>query len=106
VSLPIGVSEESYMKVMGKGQKEHIVPFGSSAQKALMKYISHSSPEPLRENRVFLNLDGSQMTETGLKLMLRRLADSRWGGEEAGFCGVRGWCETIADKGETEWLGK
>ena len=45
--------EESYLKVMGKGQKERIVPFGSSARKSLMKYIYHFRPEPLRDNRVF-----------------------------------------------------
>ena len=61
---------------MGKGQKERIVPFGSSAQKALMKYIYHFRLEPLRDDRVFLNLDGGPMTETGLKLLFRRLADS------------------------------
>jgi site-specific recombinase XerD len=68
--------EDTYLKVMGKGQKERIVPFGSSAQKALMKYIYHFRPEFLRDDRVFLNLDGSTMTETGLKLMFRRLAGS------------------------------
>jgi site-specific recombinase XerD len=68
--------EDSYVKVMGKGQKERIVPFGSSAQKALMKYMFHFRPEPLREERVFLNLDGSAMTATGLKLMIERLAKS------------------------------
>ncbi len=66
--------EEGYAKVMGKGQKERIVPFGSSAQKALMKYIYHFRPEALSGDRVFLNLDGRQMTETGFKLIFRRLA--------------------------------
>lgn len=66
--------EEGRLKVMGKGQKERIVPFGSSVQKALMKYIFHFRPETLNTDRVFLNLDGSQMTATGLKLLFRRLA--------------------------------
>ena len=43
--------EEGYVKVMGKGQKERIAPFGNSAQKALMKYIFHFRPEPLRCKR-------------------------------------------------------
>ena len=68
--------EDNYVKVMGKGQKERIVPFGSSAQKAVMKYIFHFRPEPLSEDRVFLNLDGSPMTETGLKLIMKRLGVS------------------------------
>ena len=66
--------EECYVKVMGKGQKERIVPFGNSAQKALMKYIFHFRLEPLADDRVFLNLDGRPMTEAGLKLMIQRLA--------------------------------
>ena len=66
--------EDGYVKVMGKGQKERIVPFGSAAQKALMKYIYHFRPEPIVTDRVFLNLDGRQMTATGLKLIFRRLA--------------------------------
>jgi hypothetical protein len=41
-----------------------------------MKYIFHFRPEPLREDQVFLNLDGAPMKETGLKPMFRRLADS------------------------------
>jgi len=68
--------EEGRLKVMGKGQKERIVPFGNSAQKALMRYIFHFRPEPLNTDRVFLNLDGAPMTVTGLKLMFRRLADN------------------------------
>ena len=68
--------EDGYVKVMGKGQKERIVPFGSSAQKGLMKYLYHFRPEPLQADRVFLNLDGGPMTETGLKLLFRRLAAS------------------------------
>jgi site-specific recombinase XerD len=68
--------EESYVKVMGKGQKERIVPFGSSAQNALMKYIYHFRADPTGGNQVFLNLDGSPMPQTGLKLMFQRLAES------------------------------
>lgn len=68
--------EEGYLKVMGKGQKERIAPFGNSARKALMKYVFHFRPEPLRDDRVFLNLDGGPMTSSGLQLVFRRLAES------------------------------
>ncbi len=57
--------EERFAKVMGKGQKERIVPFGNSAQKALMKYIYHFRPEPLGDDRVFLNLDGNPWRSQG-----------------------------------------
>lgn len=66
--------EEGYVKVMGKGQKERIVPFGGSAQKALMKYIYHFRPEPVSEEKVFLHLDGTPMTPLALQLVLRRAA--------------------------------
>ena len=39
-----------------------------------MKYIFHFRPEPLSIDGVFLNLDGRPMTDTGLKLIFRRLA--------------------------------
>ena len=30
---------EGFLKVMGKGKKERIVPFGNNAQKALQRYL-------------------------------------------------------------------
>ncbi len=66
--------EQRYLKVMGKGNKERLVPIGSHAQKALLRYIYHSRPESNHVNNLFLTLDGHPMTTNGLKLMLSRLA--------------------------------
>ena len=60
----------------GKDSKERIVGFGSATQKALMRWIYHFRPEPAREDRVFLNLDGQTMTDSGRQLLFRRLAKS------------------------------
>lgn len=65
--------EEGYVKVMGKGQKERVVPFGSAAQRALLKYVYHFRPEPLRDERVFLNLDGTPISGNAIQLMIQRL---------------------------------
>ena len=49
--------EEGYLKVMGKGQKERLVPFGSASQKAMLKYLYHFRPEPAHDGikNFFLN---------------------------------------------------
>jgi len=51
--------EEGYLKVLGKGNKERVVPIGSLAQKVLWRYVFHFRPEPLGETNeyLFLSLD-------------------------------------------------
>ena len=63
-----------WLKVMGKGQKERIVPFGTRASKLLQRYLYYLRPEPLGNDRFFLCIDGSQMTESTIKLAFARLA--------------------------------
>lgn len=52
--------EEQYIKVMGKGSKERIVPIGSTARKALLHYLIHFRGEPAHPGveEFFLTLDG------------------------------------------------
>ena len=68
--------EDSYMKVMGKGQKERILPFGSAAQKSLLKYLYHFRTEPVHSGigNFFLTLDGYPMTYNALRLVMNRLS--------------------------------
>ncbi|MFC1892849.1 tyrosine-type recombinase/integrase [Chloroflexota bacterium] len=68
--------EEGYLKVMGKGSKERIVPVGATAQKMLWRYIIHFRPEPLvqADNYLFLTLDGKQLKPNAVKLLV-----NRWG---------------------------
>ena len=66
--------EEGYLKVMGKGSKERIVPIGGLAQKMLWRYIIHFRPEDSIEadNYVFLTLDSKPLCPNAVKLLLKR----------------------------------
>jgi site-specific recombinase XerD len=66
--------EEGYLKVIGKGNKERMVPIGSTAQKTLWRYVFHFRPEPLGEsnNYLFLTLDGKRLQSNAVKLLLKR----------------------------------
>jgi site-specific recombinase XerD len=66
--------EEGYLKVMGKGRKERVVPIGASAQKVLWRYIIHFRPEPMvkLDNYLFLTLDGKPLHANAVKLMIKR----------------------------------
>jgi integrase/recombinase XerC/integrase/recombinase XerD len=66
---------EGFLKVMGKGKKERIVPIGNNAQKALQRYLFRHRPRaahPGIEN-VFLSIYGNPITENSMKLMFARL---------------------------------
>ena len=65
---------DQWLKVMGKGQKERVVPFGGRASKLLQRYLYHLRPEPFGNDRFFLCIDGAQMTESTIKLAFARLA--------------------------------
>jgi site-specific recombinase XerD len=69
--------EQGYLKVFGKGQKERVVPIGSSAQKSLMRYLYYFRPEPAPDGRDYflLMVDGSPVSAHTLKLLMRRLAE-------------------------------
>ncbi|MFC1865125.1 tyrosine-type recombinase/integrase [Chloroflexota bacterium] len=61
------------LKVMGKGQKERIVPFGNRTARALHRYLNLKSQENGCD-KVFLNQDGGPFTENALKQAFTRLA--------------------------------
>jgi len=67
---------EGLLKVMGKGQKERIVPIGSNAQRALQKYLFRYRPAPAHKGieNVLLSVHGRPLTENSMKLMFARLA--------------------------------
>jgi integrase/recombinase XerC/integrase/recombinase XerD len=66
--------EQGYLKVMGKGRKERMVPIGASAQKMLWRYIIHFRPEPMMkaDNYLFLTLDGKPLRANAVKLLIKR----------------------------------
>jgi site-specific recombinase XerD len=66
--------DDGYLKVMGKGSKERVVPIGGLAQKMLWRYVIHFRPEPLTEadSYLFLAADGKPVSSNAVKLLLRR----------------------------------
>lgn len=64
------------MKIMGKGRKERVVPFGVKAQKLLYKYIQFYRPPPLHpgDNCVFLTYDGRRLTKNRVEAIVRKYA--------------------------------
>ncbi len=69
-------TDEGYLKVMGKGRKERIVPIGNNAQKVLQRYLFRSRPKPINPviNNVFLSQSSKPLTLNSMKLMFTRLA--------------------------------
>ncbi len=67
--------EQDYLKVLGKGDKERILPFGSTTKKALLRYIHTFRPEPIHEGveQLILATDGSPLTYSGLAQAIKRL---------------------------------
>ena len=43
------------LKIIGKGRKERILPFGHQAKRMLERYIFHLRPNPIQVNRVFID---------------------------------------------------
>ena len=67
---------DGYIKVMGKGSKERIVPIGNNAQRALQRYLFRYRPHTFSTStdNVFLSLVGKPLTENSVKLIFSRLA--------------------------------
>ena len=65
------------VRVLGKGDKERIVPLGRPAAEALRRYLALGRPHLDRRHRpdLFLNARGGALTRAGAFLILRRLAE-------------------------------
>lgn len=62
--------------VMGKGQKERYVPFGSFAADALNAYIDRSRSKLMKNekhNQLFVNMKGGPLTERGVRYILTEM---------------------------------
>ena len=80
ISLRISnINEESeFIKIVGKGNKERIVPIGSVALKLIKIYITevrvHLNIKPGNEDYVFLNRSGTQLSRISIFTMIKALA--------------------------------
>jgi len=65
------------LRIFGKGRKERLVPIGSSALEAILRYESEGRPKLLKAKRsreLFLNHSGEGLSRMGLWLVVRRHA--------------------------------
>lgn len=71
--------EIEFIKVMGKGSKERLVPIGSSAAKALKIWIEnirvHVPVKKGEEDLVFLNRRGARLSRVYIFMVIKQLAE-------------------------------
>lgn len=73
--------DQKLVKVLGKGQKERLVPFGEMTKKELLDWISaHSLAE---DDRIFFSICRKTLTTAAVRNFLRKY------GQKAGIKGVR-----------------
>ena len=70
--------DQRYMNVIGKGNKERLVPFSKKAQEAIINYLNNSRNEILMKYNEeseywFLNSKGKQLTTRGLEEILNSI---------------------------------
>ncbi len=67
-----------FLRVIGKGNKERLVPIGSTAQKFIKMYVEgyrvHMNIKPGQESFVFLNRRGAQLTRVMIFTIIKNLA--------------------------------
>ncbi len=69
--------DEGFLRVIGKGSKERLVPISSRAVEELSFWFDdrcHMSIKPGEEDYVFLNRRGSHLTRTMILLIIKQLA--------------------------------
>ncbi len=69
--------DEGALRVLGKGDKERIVPLGRPACQALRRYLEHERPRLAGTRRcreVFLSPRGTKLTRQAVFALVRRLA--------------------------------
>lgn len=72
--------EEGFIRVIGKGNKERLVPVSPSVEKEIKLYNDHirvhQDIKPGNENIIFLNRRGAQLTRVMIFTIIKSLADS------------------------------
>ncbi len=68
-----------FLRVLGKGSKERLVPIGRTAQKFISQYIDgyrvHMEIKPGNEQYVFLNRRGAKLTRVMIFTIIKKLAE-------------------------------
>lgn len=81
VSLELADIDFHYniVRVMGKGRKERIIPFGQYAHEALIRYIDQVRPILMKKEnhqKVFVNMRGGELTTRGVRYILSEMIDN------------------------------
>lgn len=67
-----------FIRVIGKGKKERIIPFGQYALNALTYYIQYARPRIMKtkqHSHVFVNMRGDALTAKGVQYILQKMID-------------------------------
>lgn len=71
---------DNYIRIIGKGDKERLVPIGQTAQKAILLYLEgyrmHLKIKKGEEDFVFLNRRGSRLTREMIFMMIKQAAEN------------------------------
>lgn len=69
---------EGFIRVIGKGNSERLVPIGNTAMKAIQQYVKyervHTQPQKGEEDYVFLNRRGKHLTRVMIFTLIKQLA--------------------------------
>jgi len=85
VSMDLGdvLFEENLIKVVGKGNKQRLVPLGGQSKKQLKYYLektrNHQAGKGKDKSKLFLNLQSTKLSRVSVFKLIKRLA------EEAGI---------------------
>jgi integrase/recombinase XerC len=75
LDLPEVDLEARMVRVLGKGRKERVVPFGTMARDAVLAYLPARSRRAPRTEALFLNRNGGRLTDRSIRnLLTRRIA--------------------------------
>jgi integrase/recombinase XerC len=80
VSIELNQLDMSYniVRVMGKGRKERIIPFGTFAADALTVYINEVRPKLMKNKQhsfLFVNMRGGELTDRGVRHILKEMIE-------------------------------
>jgi integrase/recombinase XerD len=92
--------KERCLRILGKGNKERIVPISRTTQKLLWKYFNLYRPEPViyRHRNVFLTKYGRPLTKNRVEAIIKKC------GTKAGITGVRCSPHTIRHTSCVFWI--
>lgn len=61
--------DEDFLRVLGKGNKERVIPFGKKAKEYIVEYLKNARPLLIKNNVnsfIFLNRNGEKLSRQGL----------------------------------------